>query len=248
MLKRGMSVLLLLVLLFTANAFSDIYMKQKQHTDAVTIMGQSQPAEDVISETWITPEKIAVMNENHKIVIDLQKKTVTMADHKSKTLTVIPMDFSKMSEGSGMSADEQTQMQNFMGNMFKLDLKIEPTDEHKKIGEWDCRKYNQTMEMGMGTSHSVIWATKEIHIDKDLYAKYVSGMMAQMPGISQNLDTVMKELEKIDGVQVLSEQTMDMMGQSFGSSSELLEYKEAKAPADAFTLPSGYKQQNPFQR
>ena len=100
--------------------------------------------------------------------------------------------------------------------------------------------------MGMGSLTSEIWATTDIKIDQDLYAKFNSAMMAQMPGVSQNLAEIMKETKKIQGVQVLTSQKTEMMGQTLNSSTELLEYKEGKAPADAFTLPSGYTRENPF--
>ena len=32
---------------------ADVYMKQKQHNDAYSIMGQEHPAEDVIQEVWM---------------------------------------------------------------------------------------------------------------------------------------------------------------------------------------------------
>ena len=249
MLKKSGNLLTLFLVLTVlgSNALGDIYMKQKQHTDPISIMGQNQPAQDVISETWITSSKMSVSNPKQKIVIDVAGKVMSMADHEKRTITTIPMDFSKMTAGEDMSAEEKAQFQQFMGNMFKIDLTIEKTNETKKIGKWNCRKYIQIMEMGMGTSTSEIWASPDISIDQDLYAKYTTSMMAQMPGVSQNLDKVMKEMKKIEGVQVKTTQSMDMMGQTIKTSSELLEYKQGNAPASAFTMPTGYKKENPFQ-
>jgi hypothetical protein len=93
----------------------------------------------------------------------------------------------------------------------------------------------------MGTINSEIWATQEIKFDGDLYAKYSAGMLAQMPGMTQNISAIMQEVEKIKGVHVYSKQTTTMMGQSMKSSVELLEFKEGKAPIGVFDLPSGYK-------
>jgi len=240
--------IIFLILLFN-NARSDIYMKQKQHTDAMQMMGQSQPAQDLIVESWITTGKIVTLSTKQKIVIDIDKKIITIADHEKKTLSSMPLDFTKMVPqiDKDISSKEQADIQKLMGKMMQIKVTVKATNESKKIGNWNCRKYNQTMEMAMGTMQSEIWATSDIQIDKALYAKFSAGMMASIPGVSQNMDAVMQELEKINGVQVYTKQTTQMMGQSFNSTTELLEYKEGKAPANVFNLPASYKKTELFK-
>jgi hypothetical protein len=187
-------------------------------------------------------------SEKQKILFDLEAKTVTFANHEQKTIMTMPMDFGKMmqSQADDMTDEEKADFQKFMGKMMNITITVKPTSEKKKIGSWNCQKYLQTMEMGMGTVNSEIWATTDISVDQELYAKFTTAMMAQMPGVSQNAATIMKEMQKIKGVQVLTEQTTEMMGQSIESSVELVEYKEGKAPASAFEMPSGYETQKMF--
>ena len=246
-LKWGM-VLMLLTLMFQ-NAYGAIYMKQKQHTDAVKIMGNTQPAQDLIVESWITSNKMVVMNKEQKTIIDIDKKIITMANHEKKTIVSTPMDFSKnMDKKIGdMSPEEKAGFQQVMGKMMQFNVKVEEKNERKKIGKWNCRKYIQTIEMVMGTINSEIWATQDIKIDKELYAKYSAGMLAQMPGMSQNMSTITQELKKIKGVHVYSEQTITMMGQPMKSSIELIEFKEGKAPSNVFDLPAEYKKAGAFR-
>ncbi|MBN2179216.1 MAG: hypothetical protein JW743_07275 [Deltaproteobacteria bacterium] len=240
--------ILSLTLLFQ-NAYGAAYMKQKEHIDAVKIMGTMQPAHDLIVESWITPTKMAIMNEKQKTVIDLDKKTITTANHEEKTIVSMPMDFSKkMNKEIGeMSQEEKDSFEQVMNKMMQMNVKVEETKERKKIGKWNCRKYIQTIEMAMGTTNSEIWATEEIKVDGELYAKHSTGMMAQMPGMSQNIDAIMQEIKKIKGVHVYSEQTTVMMGQTMKSSVELIEFKEVKAPSNIFDLPAGYKKVEAFQ-
>ena len=115
--------------------------------------------------------------------------------------------------------------------MFKMDVVVQKTNEKKKIGKWNCQKYIQKIDMGMGNMTSEIWTSTDIKINEELYAQYSAAMMAQMPGVGQNMEKIMNELKKIKGVHVLTTQTNKMMGQSFKSSTELIEYKEGKAPA-----------------
>jgi len=158
------------------------------------------------------------------------------------------MDFSKMMDkkSADMSAEDKEGFKQMMGKMMQMDIKVTKTNEKKKIGKWNCQKYIQTMNLGVGKMTSEIWATEDIKIDMDLYTKFSAGMMAKMPGISQNMGKIMEELKKIKGVHVLTEQTMNMMGQDMKSSNQLLEFKNAKAPAKVFKLPA-YKKQDMFR-
>ena len=109
-LKWGMA-LIFLTLMFQ-NAYADIYIKQKQHTDAVTMMGQTQPAKDVISESWITSDKIVIISEKQKVIMDMDKKSMTMINHETKSIVDMPMDFSKMMKKEGdMSTEEKAEFQ-----------------------------------------------------------------------------------------------------------------------------------------
>ncbi len=248
-LKWGMA-LIFLTLMFQ-NAYADIYIKQKQHIDAVTMMGQTQPAKNTISESWITSDKIVIISEKQKVIMDMDKKSMTMVNHEKKTIVDIPIDFSKnmdrMNRKGDMSQKEQAQFQQVMGKMMQMDVKVEETNERKKIGKWNCRKYLQTINMAMGTTKSEIWATEDIKVDGDLYTKYSVGILAQMPGMGQNMSAITQELKKIKGVHVYSEQTITMMGQPMKSSIELMEFKEGKAPSNVFDLPTGYKKVGAFR-
>ena len=245
-LKWGMALMLLTFML--QNAYGDIYMKQKQHTDAVTMMGQTQPATDMISESWITSDKVVTMSKKQKVIMDMNKKIITMIDHETKSIVDMPMNFSKSMDKKGdMSAEEKAGFQQFMGKMMQMDVKVEETNERKKIGKWNCQKYLQTINMAMGTTTSEIWATEDIKVDEDLYTKYSVGMLAQMPGMSQNMSAITQELKKIKGVHVYSEQTVTMMGQPMKSSIELMEFKEGKTPSNIFDLPTGYKKAGAFR-
>lgn len=238
-------MVLLFATLMVQSAFADIYMKQKQHTDAVTIMGQTQPATDLINEIWLTADKVVVLSGQQKTIMNIDKKTMTMVDHQKKSIIEIPMDFSKgMSKEKDMSAEEKAQFQKMMGKMMQMDIKVEETNEKKKIGKWNCRKYLQTTKMAFGTITSKIWATEDIEVDTDLYAEYTVGMLSKVPGMNQNMHAIKQEIKKIKGVQVYSEQHTMMMGQTMKSSLELIEFKKGNAPDGLFDQPAGYQKKS----
>ncbi len=231
------------------NACGAVYMKQKQHTDAMKIMGAEQPARDFIVESWITPTKMVIMNNEQKSVIDLEKNIITTANHNDKTILSMQMDASENvnKEMEGMTPEEKAHFEEVMSKMMRITVTVEETNETKKIGKWNCRKYVQTVETAMGLTRSEIWATEDIKVDSELYTKHSTGMMAHIPGMSQNMDAIMKEIKKIKGVHVYTEQSTEMMGQSIRSSVMLIEFREDKPPAGVFELPTGYQKVEAFK-
>ncbi len=240
-----LSGLVCILVLLPHDTRADIFMKHKQHLDAVTIMGQTHPAEDYPAETWITDTKMVMSDRKQKVVYDLTNRTVTFANHVHKTIITMPLDFSKKKKVPKgiLSDEEQKQLQQYMDKKIDVTLTITPTSEKKKIGEWNCTKYIQTVDMSGGKETSVIWATTDIKIDKELYARFNTAMLAQIPGISQNAEDVLQAIKKIKGVYVLTETKIEVMRQSVNTSTELLEIKNVNAPDEVFKLPIGYRKQ-----
>ncbi|MBN1782707.1 hypothetical protein JW948_16340 [bacterium] len=222
-----------------------VYMKQKQHTDAMQVMGQTQPAKDVVQETWIDESGFRTDGPDQSILFNAKAGTMAMIDHQNKSVMEIPYGKDMMGQMSAdMDEEEAAEFQNMMQNMMKIQVSVTKTAEKKTINGWPCTKYDMTMTMAMGQFSMEIWATEALKIDPKLYQQYASGLMAMMPGMQQNLGEVQKEMEKIKGVQVLTVTSMMMMGQNIRSSSELVEFKNGNPPANFLQIPAGYKKQN----
>ena len=234
------------VCLISPVAQADIYMKQKQHQDGMTVMGQTQPAEDVVSEVWITKKGMRSDNSKNSVIMLPDEGRMIMIDHQQKRYSEMPLNMGGvMGQGmEGADAEEKAAFQGMMGKMMKMDVSVQPTKETKKIKKWNCRKYLMTMKMFGGMVNNEIWATEDIKMDQTLYSKYRSGNMLAIPGVSQAMAAMEKEAQKIKGVQVLSVSSNQVMGQTVKSSTELLEYKQAKAPRNLFKLPYGYTKED----
>jgi hypothetical protein len=222
-----------------------VYMKQKHHTDAMEVMGQTQPAEDVIEEIRMDERGFRSDNPDRSMIFNARINTMIIADHGKKTVLEIPLGqnlFSGMMEGQ--NGEEAKAMQEMMQNMMKMEITIVPSGEKKSINSWPCEKYTMTLIMAMGQISAEIWATEALKIDPDLYSKFTSGMMAMMPGVQQNLFRVKKEFEKIKGVQVINRTSSQVMGQTVNAMTELIEFREAMIPAGLFEIPAGYKKQS----
>jgi hypothetical protein len=238
----GLTVLVGLVLALPARA--DIFMKQKIHTDAMQVMGQSQPAKDSTMSIWLTENKARMDQEGGTSSILLaDQKILYMIDHNKKQYAEMPLDFDKMlNEAAGDDPDKaeaMAKMPGFMKNMMKgMSAKVTETSETKTIGAWHCRKYLVEMNLGMaGKTNSESWATEDLKLDYAKVFTAANAMMAAMPGF----ENIIQEMKKIKGVVVYQTAKSKVMGAEVGSTTELLEAGDKAAPAGTYDLPAGYK-------
>jgi hypothetical protein len=237
---------------FPQKARADFYLKQKMHTDAMKMMGQSIPAKDEIQATWITKDKArSDTGAVHSMILRVDAKKIYALDNTAKTYTEMPlgsleeMIVGAVGDNEKMTKEEKEQAAQAvkgMAAMMKMEAKVQETAETKKINTWNCKKYIMTMTMPMGTTTSEIWATEDIKIDYDLYQALANAMMSQMQGFQE----MIKEIKKIKGLPVLTTTTVNMMGAEVKSSTELIEAKEASAPAGIFEVPGDYKKGKGF--
>ncbi len=226
------------VLLAPAWVGADVFMREKTHTDGVTIMGQSQPPQDKTSTVWLTKDKMRTDHGDAStiaMVVD-GKLVIYQINHVKKSYT-------EMVVGS-----DGTQ-QAIPGMPGEMKVKVTPTSETRKISNWNCRKYLQEMDMGMMPINSEIWASEDIKMPyADFYEKLSTTAVAGQPGMGMTSQAMTEEMKKIKGVPVLTITSMTMMKNvNMKTSRELLEIKEGTAPAGTFDLPSGYTKQASIQ-
>jgi hypothetical protein len=237
-------LLLSFVIVFSLTTFlhGGVYMKQKRHTDAFSMMGQNQPAEDVIEEIWLTENGFRSDSPDNSMIMMFDKGKMVMLDHEKKTYMEMPMDLSSEMPGTEeMDEEDMAAMQGMMQNMGKTKISVQSTGQKKTLNGWKCNKYILTMTTMMGTNSMEIWATEDLKIDPNLYTKFSSSMSASNPMMQNMAGSLNEEMKKIKGVQVLSTSTQNIMNQKVSSSTELLEFKSGKAPSNLFEIPAAYK-------
>lgn len=225
-------LLVLLVLLSATFASADYYIKQNVHTDAFSMMGQSQPPKDEVNKLWIGKNKMAMHGEEQSFVIDGEKNIAYMINHPSKSVVEmeIPLDISKY-------LPEQ-----FMQMMGGVTVTVKPTGETQKIKEWTCSGYDVAMNMMMFKMNMKIWATKDVPFD---WQTFQNQMFSQMAKATMRLtDEAVQEFLKIEGFQIKSEVTMNIMGADMKTIQEVVEIAKMDAPAGTYDSPVGYKKQD----
>mgnify|MGYP000861573871 FL=1 len=243
--ERALALLLFLALCGHPMAASaDVFMKQRHHTDGFQMMGQTQPPRDTTQSIWMTEDKARSDGDKQSIIMRLDTGMVYFLDHTQKAYQEMPMDASRIADQMGndrrMSREDRANMGRMAQNMMKMNVTVTETGEKRRIGDWNCRKYLQTVEMFMGPSNSEVWATEDIKVDQNLYARFSGALLGSNPGAKDNMDAIIREMKKIKGVPVLTTTTATMMKSTVKSTMELLEFKEGRAPAGIFEIPSGY--------
>jgi uncharacterized protein YcbK (DUF882 family) len=231
----------LILLLFTAAGpcWADLYIKQKQHTGAFQLMGHTQPAKDEINEMWISGRKSRFDSPEGSTIVDMDKKTMILINHMEKTYSEAPLGQMDGMLGGAAGDDSQQAFQAMAAALMKTETKVVDTGEKKKIKNWNCRKYQVNMNMAMAQVVSEVWATEDIKIDPELFFAMQNAIAASQPGMAQTTE----EMKKIKGFQVLSTTTTQTMGSTVQSSAEVLEVVTKSAPANIFTIPSGYNKE-----
>jgi hypothetical protein len=132
----------------------------------------------------------------------------------------------------------------FAQMMSSITVKVTPTGETQKIGNWNCSGYDVEMNIMMMTTQQKVWATMDVPFDWNMYAEKILPKFIQ--GTMMLSDESVKEFMKIKGFQIRTESTMNVMGNEMKSYSEVVEITKKNAPAGTFDPPSDYEKKDQF--
>ena len=217
-----------LVLAVSVLLSADVYIKSNTHTDAFAMMGKDQPAKDEITEQWVGNNQLVNKTADKIMIMDMNKNVMFIVNPKEKSYveTTLPLDMSKLmpKEMAPMMA------------MMKLTVKVTPNGQTQKINKWNCSGYDVDMNMSMMQMKMKVWATTDVPFDWKVFAK----MYANVSKMSFMDDVSIAEFLKINGYQVASEMTMNMMGTNMKVITQVLEIAKKDAPAGIYAVPPGF--------
>jgi opacity protein-like surface antigen len=220
------AVIAVLVLAFLLSA--DVYIKTSVHTDAFTMMGQNQPAKDEVMEQWIGNQQMVNKTGDKIMIMDMNKNMMYIVNPKEKSYveTALPLDMTKLLPKEAAS----------MMSMMKVTVKVTPNGQTRKIKQWNCVGYDVDMNMMMMQMKMKVWATTEVPFDWKMFSK----MYANVSKMQFMDDAAIAELMKINGYQVASEMSMDMMGSKVRVTSQVEEIAQKPAPDGIYAVPPGF--------
>jgi len=217
-----------LILAITVLLSADVYIKSKVHSDAFTMMGQNQPAKDEVMEQWIGTNQMASISGDKVVILDMAKNLMYIVNPKEKSYieTSLPLDMNKLvpKEMAPMLA------------MMKMTVKVAANGKTQKVGNWNCSGYDVDMSMSMMQMKMKVWATTEVPFDWKAFSK----MYANIAKMQFMDDSSIAEFNKINGFQVASEMTMNMMGSDMKVNTLVAEITKKDAPANLYKVPAGF--------
>ncbi len=234
---RIMFLTLIIVSILGGQLLADSYFKQATHVDAFEMMGQKTPEKNDTSIVWLTEGKAcSQIGDKESIIFDSQEGLLYMLDHEKKQYSMIPMDLFGGGNKEDVSRNEEmAKMMEAMGG--SMEITVTPTDETKKIGDWNATKYIVDIKIAMMPSKQEIWTTEDIKIDYTMFNAVSNGMMAQMPGFEK----ILEEMKQVKGIAVKTVTRTSAMGGEIVTSMNLIEYAEKDAPDGVYDIPEGYK-------
>jgi opacity protein-like surface antigen len=220
------AVIAILALAFLLSA--DVYIKTSVHTDAFAMMGQNQPAKDEVMEQWVGNNLLVNKTGDKVMIMDMNKNMMYIVTPKDKSYveTQLPLDLAKLLPKEAAA----------MMSMMKVTVKVTPNGQTQKVNQWNCAGYDVDMNMMMMQMKMKVWATTEVPFDWKMYAK----MYANVSKMQFMDDAAIAELMKINGYQVASEMSMDMMGSKVKVTSQVVEIAQKPAPAGIYAVPAGF--------
>lgn len=227
---------------FPETAHADHVIKAKKHTDAVSFMGQTQPAKDEDVITWLGKDRMRQDEGDTTTLVRFDMKKIYMINHGDKTYAEIdlPIDLEKV-----LPPDAKQMM-----DTIEMSSSVTDTGETKTINTWKCKKYlaeiSVTM-MGMSMPITlVLWTSKDLGIDADMYKKFYTETLSLNPMFKGFVE----EFTKMEGYPVRTEFTMSMMGAEQKYWEEVVSVEKSQPPEGTYDLPEGYTKTayNPFQQ
>jgi len=210
-------------------AVADLRLRLYVQSDSAKFMGREIPAASDTNTVWMSGDKACWhLGDTASFVLHSEDGMLYMLDHAAKQYSQLPL-------GEIFGADNP-ELQQMMA-MMKMEVTVTPTDETKKIGDWDCRKYVTTKKMPMAVSTSESWATEDVELDSEAYSRIMTSTMAYFP----NYLEIVEQYKKISGVIVKETTTVEVMGQQIKSSTELIDVSEEEAPVGVYSVPEDYK-------
>ncbi|HYG65745.1 MAG TPA: DUF4412 domain-containing protein [Thermoanaerobaculia bacterium] len=234
--RRALTCLALLLTL-SIPAAADTLLTVKSHVGAFQLMGENQPAKDTEVKIWVGADRLRRDEGQTSSILRLDRNKLYIVDHAAKTYSEVglPVDLQKYAPAGTEAAMKQ------MGDAMRLDAKVTPASETRKIGDWNARRVDVAITSAMGMKiATTMWVSKDLEIYRSL-----NRMSATLASLQHGAAAWARQLEEIEGFPVLQESSISVVGTQFKTREELVAVAAQDAPAGIYEPPAGYTRQ-PF--
>jgi len=207
--------------------------------------------------------------EGQEAILDLGTGTTTVIDGRKKEYFVItPQDWEQMrarmdqmmngpemkrsqEQMKNLPPDVQKRMQSMMGGLASQ-VEVKKLGTTRKIAGYNCEDWIYSLG---GMSKTQQCMTTELPLPAQTfdkyrdYAKNMMSMMASMGPMAKGLAEMQEKMKDMKGIPLAVTTSVNVMGRSSSTSSEVTEVKKGPIPASAWQPPAGYtKVANPMTK
>jgi hypothetical protein len=211
---------------FTVPVYADLFWQNIQETKEFP----GQPDEVQTVDYYFTPNASRTEIGNMATIMDFDSMMLYQLDNQAKIYYKIDLNTMGHMAGEGEHAEAFSKMMKQMMG----ETRIIPTNETRKIADYDCRKYNLQVMM----VEIEYWVTQDIDHYKEL--KEIGGKIAKdfdKNPMMQHMNFA-AHMKQMDGFPVQTI-TRNPMGGTIISTLKHIEKK--KLSDDLFQVPTGYK-------
>ena len=218
----------------------DVRLVQVTHLQPVEMAGQTLEAINDTTVVWLGHQMARSDSPNGSFILREDTGMFYTIDHAAKVYVAIPLtDLGDLPKLLGITEDDpdnpNRQLQ-LIRNFTRLQAEVRPTEQFAEIVGYRCRRYEMNLLMGRARIATTYWVTRETDVDTDLLRRITSAALLNLPGADQMID----EMEKMEGLTVLTEGSMEFLGKTTRTSSRLLEIAYGDAPPGTFMVPDSY--------
>jgi hypothetical protein len=152
-------------------------------------------------------------------------------------------------EMKDLTPEQRKQMEAAMGGLLGS-FDVKKTGTTRKIAGYGCENWEITMGQASKTEECL---SRELQFPVQAWEMYRSfadslrAMMAAMGPMAQNVAQMQEKFKDLKGYPMATDSTVNIMGRSTRTSTEVTEVKKGPIAASAWEIPAGYKKvENPM--
>ncbi len=246
-------LILVVVVILLASIFLsaevDLYVKRMEKMSAFELMGKKNPETVEIKEMWLGENRFVQHSKAVSIILDGEKEKIYFIIHPEKSY----LEFSTDINREKLLEMVPPEVAKVISTVEITGVKVNTGGPKKQIANWNCEEAGFEMTImipaiGIMPKYKIkLWTTKDIPFDykkytaaaDEFFVNYILGIV----NIDEESKREIVKMEAVDGFQVAAEITITIFGSEINIEMQVLELEERPAPADAYSVPSGYTKQ-----
>jgi hypothetical protein len=199
--------------------------------------------------------------EGQEAILDLGTGTTTVIDGRKKEYFVItPQDWEQMrarieqtmnspemkraqEQMKSLPPEVQKKMQSMMGGMASQ-VEVKKLGTTRKVAGYTCENWTYSFGQMTRTEQCL---TTELPVPVQTFDRYrqfsqnMMSMMAAMGPMAKGINELQEKMKDMKGIPLAVTTSVNVMGRSSSTSTEVTDIKRGSIPASAWEVPAGYK-------